>query len=353
MKTGAAALTELTDAMKKGLVKTDKLFPFLEDLLRRNAEPGLATARLSAMAEKNRFQNLWREGEENFAMGGGQEGMALFWRQMQLLGQWFKDNGAWLGEKFKGFMLWMDLFRVSIKEFFEFFATGEQNDLSVFLAQWGINLGEIRDSIIALVQSIEGMFMSGAGDASTLKEAIKARVQQFALDLKDVIDSTTKFFTAISGLIVAMQEWSSMPWWKKVSILGAVESGKVLYEGGKAAVSGIGVIKDMGDTVTNAVGISARQDITDYSLSGAGGGRYGLNSPDQALTGLNQELNRDYYRNNNPANWNNHTPAPYEVNVNFKMEGDKEALDLFVTEKLKADVQKQLESALIGAPKIK
>ena len=113
---GEKAITELTDAMKKGAVKSAKVLPYLEELMRRDSAAGLVEARGSSVAEQNRFRNQVSEGWMNFSKGGGETGIAYFWQMMQKMGQWWIDNGSTLGRYFESAMIGLDAFRLSVME---------------------------------------------------------------------------------------------------------------------------------------------------------------------------------------------------------------------------------------------
>lgn len=193
------AIQKLADEMKKGNVKSDKIFPFLAQLMMEAAAPGIATARLSSGAEEDRFWNKMYKGWENFTTGGGEKGLQFFWQMMQNLGDWFSSNGAELGNYFRILMVDLNTLRVGLKELFQFAWTGKSNDLVEIAKENGFDLPKIRDSLLQLFDSIGVLVKQvlkslGFDTGNGLVAGLGAKILRFTEDLNKVFVSLTEMF---------------------------------------------------------------------------------------------------------------------------------------------------------------
>lgn len=81
-KTGADAMQELKDAMKKGQVKTGDVLPIVTDILRQRAAPTLEISKRSSQSEQARLQNTSNELSTVASSNGVEEGFARIFRTL-------------------------------------------------------------------------------------------------------------------------------------------------------------------------------------------------------------------------------------------------------------------------------
>lgn len=200
------AMNDLADAMKKGSVKVDKVFPHLVKLMTEASAPGVALARTSPTAEEQRFWSRMDIGWKNFSEGGGKSGLALFWKDLQTsVGAWFEENGAWLGGQFESMMKWFKVFRIGLTDFVKFMWSGDHNSFTNWVAQeWNFDLANLRTFFIDLWTNVkmifseiakaiglvdkDGNMISGFGD----------RIQTFITNLSTVFSELMKMLGALA-----------------------------------------------------------------------------------------------------------------------------------------------------------
>ena len=186
---GEKAITELTDSMKKGAVKSAKVLPYLEELMRRDSAAGLSEARGSSVAEQNRVRNQVAQGWANFSAGGGESGLAFFWRIVQRMGTWWETNGAALGRGFETLIYWLDAVRLGVGEFFSFMSTGTHNSFSKWLGDMGIDIAAWRESILQLKDAIFKLLnLDKSGQGLT---ELSNRLITFTDSLRQIVDNIT------------------------------------------------------------------------------------------------------------------------------------------------------------------
>lgn len=199
-KKGQEAIQELIKAMEKGQVVSGKILPLVAEIAKARAQSGLVEARGASFAEQNRFSNQMSEGWKLFREGGGEEGIAHFWRMMQGFGQWWKDNGTQLGMYFNSAVLYLDAFQESIKELFHFAATGESTSITDLFKQNGLDVDGIRASFINLKDSIVKLLgLNEGGDGFTI---LSQRIVQFANDLSKVIDAIALVVRGVDKMVI-------------------------------------------------------------------------------------------------------------------------------------------------------
>lgn len=184
------AMKELTDAMRNGLVKPDKIFPILVDLMKQASAEGTEAARKSPSAQEDRFWNRMEKGWENFTKGGGASGIANFWNDLTgSVGAWFEENGAWLGKQFEILIQRFKVFRIGLTDLFKYLWDGENTGFVTWLAQEkGIDLSGVRvffrelwatakDVGLNLAKTVGLIDKDGNFDFKTFGERIKAFIK--------------------------------------------------------------------------------------------------------------------------------------------------------------------------------
>lgn len=81
-KTGADAMQDLKDAMKKGQVKTGDVLPIVTQILRDRAAPTLEISKRSSQSEQARLQNTSNELSSVASSSGVEEGFARIFRTL-------------------------------------------------------------------------------------------------------------------------------------------------------------------------------------------------------------------------------------------------------------------------------
>lgn len=222
---GQKAIEELNKAMENGQVISAKILPHVAQIAREMAEPGLAEARGASFAEQARFANQVARGWANFRQGGGEEGLAYFWRMMQEMGTWWENNGEMLGGYFKILMVDLNTLRVGIKEFFEFAWTGEGNDLTKILRDsLGIDAVALREQVIQIGTQIADLFERLAIALGFKKEGsyIKGISDKFGVfmeNFSNILKHVDGMLAAIERFLLAWNNFSALPIQTK---LGAV-----------------------------------------------------------------------------------------------------------------------------------
>lgn len=317
------ALKELKDAMQKGQVTTSKVFPYFEELLRRESARGLDIARVSSQAEQGRFETQLDIGWQNFTKGGGEAGLSYFWRMMQKMGSWWEENGAALGKHFEELMLWVNVVRIAIRDLFNFAVSGEENDLVSIINEWGINIQGIRDEIVKIFENIGKVFTGGD---QTFGETILVKIQNFSDSVIKILKNLNEFFIGLSTMMDGYRQWDQASWVQKLT--GQAEGqGQILKGIGQmtsAAVAGswnAGVAsKDL--LMTNK---SNRPD-TEYSQTFGGIKNYRVPA-DQIIPPTTPSSSVPMFSRN--ENVNTHT-----IDVNVKVSGDPEQVKLFAANEI-------------------
>ena len=213
MLKGDKAITALTDAMKKGSVKTAELIPFLDALMRRDAAPGLAQARQSSIAGENRFGNEKDRFWDNFNKGGGESGVKKFWDMAAGMMTWFANNGAALGRAFETSIYWLDAFKAGVYELSQFISTGEHNSFTDWARSLGVDVDVIRDSLLRLRDSVMKLLGIDSNNVSTILDTIVERLIQFINRLQEIANGATRVVNGVGQIkeatITKNQEYTS------------------------------------------------------------------------------------------------------------------------------------------------
>lgn len=186
VKTGQKAIEELGDQMKKGNVYSEKVLPYVAEIAKRMAAPGLAEARGASFAEQNRFMNQLTIGWRNFSQGGGEQGISYFWQMMQKMGQWWITNGDSLGRMFHATMIGLDAFRLSMMEMWQFITKGEHNSITDWARSLGIDVDAIRDALLRLRDSVLKLLGIDSNNVGTILETIIERIITFINNLQHI-----------------------------------------------------------------------------------------------------------------------------------------------------------------------
>ena len=201
MLKGDKAITALTDAMKKGSVKTAELIPFLDALMRRDAAPGLAQARQSSIAGENRFGNEKDRFWDNFNKGGGESGVKKFWDMAAGMMTWFANNGAALGRAFETSIYWLDAFKAGVYELSQFISTGEHNSFTDWARSLGVDVDVIRESLLRLRDSVLKLLGIDSNNVGTILETIIDRLIVFINRLQEIANGATRVVNGVNSIV--------------------------------------------------------------------------------------------------------------------------------------------------------
>lgn len=201
------AMKELTDAMGKGLVKPDKIFPILVDLMKQASAEGTEAARRSPSAQEDRFWNRMEKGWENFTKGGGASGIANFWNDLTgSVGTWFEENGAWLGKQFEILIQRFKVFRIGLTDLFKYLWDGENTGFVTWLAQEkGIDLSGVRVFISDLWEGLKGIVLNVAGAIGLVDEQTgKVDFAEFGNRLRNFGSSVAKAISMVMEMFSSL-----------------------------------------------------------------------------------------------------------------------------------------------------
>jgi len=263
---GQKAIEELNKAMEKGQVISAKILPYVAEIAKQMAAGGINEARLSSFAEQNRFQNQMSMGWKAFREGGGESGLAFFWRIMQRMGTWWETNGAALGKGFETLIYWLDVVRLGVGEFFSFMSTGTHNSFSKWLGDMGIDIAAWRESILQLKDAIFKLLnLDQSGQGLT---ELSNRLITFTDSLREIVDNITLIVGGLNKIVTPKP-------------LGMTESdAEQIRTGVKNGISPIETIRMQQDARFNT---SIWQGIKDV-FSGMTGGTSAAASGLQGLT---------------------------------------------------------------------
>jgi tape measure domain-containing protein len=341
---GEKAITELADAMKKGAVKSAKVLPYLEELMRRDSAPGLSQARTSSIAEQNRFRNQVDQGWKNFSSGGGEQGVAFFWQMMQKMGTWWVDNGATLGGYFESAVRWLDTFRLGVYEFFQFTKTGETNSFVEWVSGFGINLEAFRVEFVKMFENISRIF-GGVGEETDLK----TRIQNFGLRLQEILAEVNVVLAGIARFIEATRGLSEKKWYESYALLNPFSDlskrSREAAGGIMQAVGGVtGATTSAAGVFTDQVGVTS-PTRTDYSLFGNGKGGY--NNKTWIPTAPSELATR-------PSDVNPEIPRVSKLDVRLDVQGNQELIAALMDERAKAAfpvlLSSEIAKQVVNAP---
>lgn len=274
---GQKAIEELNKAMEKGQVISAKILPYVAEIAKQMAAGGIDEARLSSFAEQNRFQNQMSMGWKAFREGGGESGLAFFWRIMQRMGAWWETNGAALGKGFETAIYWFDAIRLGVGEFASFLSTGESNSFTEWVSQFGINLQAYREEISQMFKTLGDIF--GVSEGVDLK----TRIQNFGIRLQEILQQVNVVLSGIAKFLDNTGRLYNRKWYEAYA--GFNPFSDVAKEQ-RGAASGIyQAIGGVFGATTSAAAIGGDQiglsspNRTDYALYGNAKGGFGSPTP--------------------------------------------------------------------------
>ena len=360
VKTGQKAIEELGDQMKKGNVYSEKVLPYVAEIAKRMAAPGLAEARGASFAEQNRFMNQLTIGWRNFSQGGGEQGISYFWQMMQKMGQWWISNGDSLGRMFHATIIGLDAFRLSVMEVWKFLSSGEHNSITDWARSLGIDVDVIRESLLRLRDAILKLLGIDSNNVGTILETIIDRLVVFINRLAEIANGATQVVRGVDQVKQATmgknQEYNNSSFMGKTMMLtketlrniaDMTPFGRMINYDRPTVMGGIGgIISGTSAATTAATG--AMVDL------GTGSGGKPTYLPPSA-------------QGWKPEGWGT-TPAdvgatrrsdfaPQQVNHNVRLEvtGNAEVIGALMDEKSKAQFpiffSQELTKAMVQAPK--
>lgn len=267
---------ELLDAMQKGNVITAKILPMVEEIARERAKTGIEAARETSGAERSRFLNQITNFWSNFAAGGGESGLAKFWKMLQEFSSWLESNGGVLGRRFELLIYDLDIFWTGIKEFADFAMNGTENDLVDIFRSWGINLQEIRKDVLEIFDSLKNIFAGGEG--GSWSDTLVTKIQNFSIGLQRILKEVKDMLYSINLFFEGYNEWSQMSWFDKIFMSG--EAKMKMFSGvGGATVDAFQATHQAGDMVLNVLGRNTSIANSDYELYGNSRGGFSPQTP--------------------------------------------------------------------------
>lgn len=372
-KADSDAIQKLTDEMKKGNVKADKVFPFLTQLLMEASASGIDAARGSSGAQEDRFWNRMYKGWENFTKGGGEKGIAAFWEDLQTsIGAWFEENGSWLGKQFEVLVWRFRVLRQGITEFVQFMYGGENNSLSNFLAQeYDIDLGQVRAFFRELWETAKDVSLNlgkmigliddnGKFDFNEFGKRINnfiTKIGEAVGHLKNMLYYLSHSFAQIGqvlegglGSVIASQ----IPGTKSNALLGAAitNAGYAFGSFGQATGSAFGALTSPivpGQTpqvqAPDPLSLKLSQMVVGSGSSGMSPRQHRLMYPnlyDNAAGGFNPNSAAGIQGMYGTTPIASSGVPPIDVNVNLTVNGDPESVKLFVTEELSKGIAEKV-----------
>ena len=360
MLKGDKAITALTDAMKKGSVKTAELIPFLDALMRRDAAPGLAQARQSSIAGENRFGNEKDRFWDNFNKGGGESGVKKFWDMAAGMMTWFADNGASLGRAFETSIYWLDAFKAGVYELSQFISTGEHNSFTDWARNLGVDVDVIRESLLRLRDSVLKLLGIDSNNVGTILETIIDRLIVFINRLQEIANGATRVVNGVGQIKEATidknQAYTGGSIWDKTkmfteealrNVAALTPFGRIVNANKPTVFGGIGdILGGTKDATSAAAGslldlgigsggkpVSLPPSIPSWKPDG-----WGTTASDIGTTGRS-----DY--------------TPQQVNHSVKLEvtGNAEMISALMDEKTRTQLpillSGEIAKAVVGAPK--
>lgn len=267
---------ELLDAMSKGNVIASKILPVVEEIARERSKSGVEASRETANAERSRFLNQITNFWSNFSAGGGESGLAKFWKLLQGFGSWLESNGGVFGRRFELLIYDLDIFWTGIKEFADFAMNGTENDLVDIFRSWGINLQEIRKDVLEIFDSLKNIFMGSEG--GNWSDTLVTKIQNFSIGLQRILKEVKDMLYSINLFFEGYNEWSQMSWFDKIFMSG--EAKMKMFSGvGGATVDAFQATHQAGDMVLNVLGRNTSIANSDYELYGNSRGGFSPQTP--------------------------------------------------------------------------
>lgn len=357
IKRGEAAHKELLKAMEDGKVTTAKILPYVEEIAKNQASRGIDQARQSAFAERNRFLNQITAGWQNFTQGGGSNAISMWWQAFQIIGQWWEDNGAEIGDKFLNFTMWVNHIVNQVRDLFATILTGNVNDTSEKLREWGIDILQVREAFIKAKSAVEELW-KGIENILGLTGRTDMGVVQ------------SRFTAWIQGVLNLIMSFSELV--RGLGLIGQGDIREGLAVAGKGAWNTFGSANDMitgaayGSVIAPRYGqtsvgasmayqrlqdarglMSVRQDYdSTWTPSTRPGMFEGL--PGKSLTAEDLKLMQQILPQNNPAD-RQYAPQVLQHNIQINVEGNITGIDAAntdIAEKIKSKVEEVVPSII-------
>lgn len=170
--TGEAAIKALTDAMKKGQVKSSQVFPYVTEIMKERSASGIDDARNLASSQQERFMNQRQAFLQQFSDNGGEEGFRTFWKTMAQGMERITAMAPTLGRYFKGASEIVSGLFLGMGEIYDFATTGKLNSVTDWLQQNGIDVVKLREDISSMWTELKNQFTGLFGSSSIGERAI-------------------------------------------------------------------------------------------------------------------------------------------------------------------------------------
>lgn len=175
---GQKAVQALGEAMKKGKVTPDKIFPYVTQIMKQRAASGLDDSRNLASAQQARFMNERQQFLQDFSKNGGEAGFSTMWRTLANGMAKLREDAPIIGEYFnKGAQAFAKFFE-GLQNISNFARTGEMNALTVKLEEAGVDVVGLRNQVLEMFSSVQkafsGIFGEGGGLGDRLVAVMKA-----------------------------------------------------------------------------------------------------------------------------------------------------------------------------------
>lgn len=251
--TGEKAISALTEAMKKGKVKSSEVFPYVTDIMKERSASGIDDARNLSSSQQARFMNSRQLFLQQFSDNGGEEGFSTFWKTMAQGMERITAMAPQLGNYFKGASEIVSGLFLALGEVYDFVTTGEMTSVAQWLQDNGINVLALREDILSMITEVKKQFTELFGESSLGERAMAVMkavfdtglIKEYVLYLKQTAD-------IYMNLAAAAQAAFSGRWGDAAGHLKAVGStyvdrlgtnlrvGGATYEVLSAAVQGSG-----------------------------------------------------------------------------------------------------------------
>lgn len=263
---------ELLDAMSKGNVIASKILPIVEEIARERSKSGVEASRETANAERSRFLNQITGFWANFTSGGGESGLAKFWKMMQEFSSWLEVNGGALGRRFELLIYDLDIFWTGLKEFADFALNGTENDLVQIFRGWGIDLQGLRKAVLDIFDELAAIF-KGDGEQSW-GDVLVTKIQNFSIGLKRILNEVKEMVQSLRVFFEGYAEWQELSWWQKFTPVAAPSQVKMARGLAGMAADVVQMTHHGGEAVYNAATKSTSIADTNYELYGNGRGGF-------------------------------------------------------------------------------
>lgn len=213
---GSKATSALGDAMKKGQVISSEMLPIVAQLLQAKAAPALDAASKTGTANQNRFANARKDFFENFARGGGDQGMSNIWNAIADLTEQAANNAEMLGANFRIGTAYVRIFLGQVADLADFMS-GDAKEGNVFTKMFSPEMSEqikiIGDNLRYAVEPLNNLKM---GDSTAqLKDFLQVAINtvttltslsvmlrsMVTFDGKGFLDGSKRALVGMSGFV--------------------------------------------------------------------------------------------------------------------------------------------------------